>query len=96
MIVGIAARLPNGEVRSLPSPARHCHLSRLYNEACRADGFYAPWEGWDWSEPQFDHSEQGFITDEGKFLGRSEAAEYAFLHGQIRNRTKTLFSEDLW
>ena len=38
----------------------------------------------------------GFITDEGQFLNREEAAQYAFEHGQIKEEVELLFSEDLW
>lgn len=43
--------------------------------------------------------EQGFVTDEGEFLSREQAAEHALKCGQIAelkfNRT-LLFSEDLY
>jgi len=43
--------------------------------------------------------EQGFVTDEGEFLNREEAAEHALTCGQIAELkfSKTLlFSEDLY
>lgn len=43
--------------------------------------------------------EQGFITNKDRFVSRVEAAEIAFLAGQIYQRTEHpmgLFSEDLY
>lgn len=40
--------------------------------------------------------DQGFMTSEGRFVGRVEGAEIAFASGQINEPTKKLFSEDLW
>lgn len=40
--------------------------------------------------------EQGFVTDAGVFLSRKDAAEHAFICGQIDKKLDTLFSEDLW
>lgn len=43
--------------------------------------------------------EQGFITNTNRFVGRIEAAEIAYLSGQITERTTHpvgLFSEDLY
>lgn len=43
--------------------------------------------------------EQGFITDDWKFLTRLEAAEHAFECGQVAEKITHpvgLFSEDLW
>lgn len=39
---------------------------------------------------------QGFITSDDLFLNRTEAAIFAYTHGQIKEPIKTLFSEDLW
>ncbi len=40
--------------------------------------------------------EQGFLTSTGRFVDREEAAELAFDAGQIKERIKTLYSEDLY
>lgn len=40
--------------------------------------------------------EQGFVTETGQFVSREEAAEIAFLCGQILTRKTMLFSEDLY
>lgn len=39
---------------------------------------------------------QGFLTDNNRFLSRSQAAEHAFQCGQIKEPTNTILSEDLW
>jgi hypothetical protein len=41
-------------------------------------------------------STQGFVTDEGKFLDRMEAATHAFMCGQLKVTKGRLYSEDLW
>ena len=38
----------------------------------------------------------GFLTSDGQFLNREEAAQYALEHGQIKEEVDLLFSEDLW
>lgn len=38
----------------------------------------------------------GFVTNDYEFLDRQEAAEYAFLSGQIKTRVSALMSEDLF
>jgi len=40
--------------------------------------------------------EQGFITDKGKFVNRSQAAQIAYECGQITKPKAELFSEDLY
>lgn len=40
--------------------------------------------------------EQGFVTDDGRFVGREEAAAIAFAAGQIPEPKKCLFSEDVF
>lgn len=40
--------------------------------------------------------EQGFVTDKGEFLSRGAAAEHAFECGQIKEKKRTIYSEDLW
>lgn len=39
---------------------------------------------------------QGFVTDDGKFFTREEAAEIAFICGQTDKIFNPLTSEDLW
>lgn len=40
--------------------------------------------------------DQGFMTSEGRYVTRSEAAKIAMEAGQIHKETQLLFSEDLW
>lgn len=40
--------------------------------------------------------EQGFLTNDNRFVERDEAAEIAFRCGQIKGEKKYLFSEDVW
>lgn len=40
--------------------------------------------------------EQGFLTNQNRFVTRSEAAKIAFIAGQIDEETNRLFSEDLY
>ena len=41
-------------------------------------------------------TEQGFLTNTNRFVGRQEAAVIAFSNGQIKETKETLFSEDLY
>lgn len=44
-------------------------------------------------------NDQGFLTDNGRFIGREEAVEVAKASGQIERpkyQPNQLFSEDLW
>jgi hypothetical protein len=40
--------------------------------------------------------EQGFLTNDNRFVARVEAADIAFKSGQIKIKKNYLFSEDLW
>ena len=96
MIVGVAIRSNEGHLYALMRPARHCNFSAKYNEMSRKKGWPFPWVGWDASIMRFSRGEQGFITNEGKFLDREEAARHAYFHGQVSRLKLALFSEDLW
>jgi len=39
---------------------------------------------------------QGFVTDNGEFLDRKQAADHALKCGQIKEPVSVLFSEDVW
>lgn len=39
---------------------------------------------------------QGFLTNKNRFVSRTEAAEIAYICGQIEKRKYVLFSEDLY
>lgn len=70
---------------SAPPPARHHTLLHAFSAYNR--------------KTMIKTTDQGFLTSEGRFVGRDEAAKIAILAEQI---TKTkfqpnhLFSEDLW
>jgi hypothetical protein len=93
VIIGVAFRLPDGRLRVLPRPARHCHYSREYNDEARKAGYFAPWEGWGGGLAGI---EQGFVDDAGNFLNRKDAAKHAYECGQIPELALTLYSEDVW
>lgn len=81
-IVAVAIKA-NGLIMTRPAPARHHDiLKRMPEGMARA------------SVP----SDQGFITDGGKFLGRADALVIARQAGQLLKEThhRELFSEDLW
>lgn len=40
--------------------------------------------------------EQGFLTNDNRFVNRSEAADIALQSGQIEEKRRYLFSEDVW
>jgi hypothetical protein len=42
------------------------------------------------------YGEQGFLADDGRFVGREEAAKIAFEAGQIPEPKGWLFSEDVF
>lgn len=95
-IVATAFLTRDGEVLSLPRPARHPHYYWLYNFTCRGEGWDFPWVGW--TAEKLEGSKQGFITHDGRYVGRKEAAKIAIREGQIEklNWPPQLYSEDLW
>jgi hypothetical protein len=95
-IVGTAFLTRDGELLTLPRPARHCHFFGEYNADCRDNGWDFPWEGW--SREKLKGSKQGFVTHEGKYVDRYEAARIALEAKQIwtLNWPPQLYSEDLW
>jgi hypothetical protein len=95
MIIAAAIKFGN-MVCHLPKPNRHHDiLHQLHGRT--ESGF----EGYD--------MEQGFLTDKGEFLDRSEAMQHCLKNGQVLGRRIELlkhsptnyngfelFSEDLW
>ena len=83
MKIKAAAILLDNVIISLDPPARHHNI--IYKLA--AEGFPTPIKGI-----------QGFITDEGDFVDRREAANIALAVGQCEKlmAPPNLFSEDLW
>ena len=84
-IINSAIKDENGQVH-VPyfedSPGRHYHVIRRM-----AQEGYNPRRG-----------TQGFVTNTGEFLDRSEAARLALENGQVEELATPpyLFSEDLW
>ena len=74
-----------GATWSLPRPARHHNVLFAIDGA----GLCAMKPGPD---------AQGFLTSDGRFVGRTEGAEIAVEVGQIKNLRwpPLLYSEDLW
>lgn len=66
---------------SLPRPCRHHHVIQHYVAETGKTG---------------SGLRQGFITNHGRFVDRSEAARLAFAAGQIAKPKPQLYSEDLW
>lgn len=88
-MIATAAIRVNGEVWTLPRPARHHILIHAWAHAHWRDGTFTPVP---------DDHEQGFLTDVGRFVDRYEAHEIATASGQLLEapRAAQLFSEDLW
>lgn len=80
-----AAIMFRGGAVSVPRPGRHPDVIK---EIIRRFGLTEK----DW--PVI--GEQGFITDDGHFVGRREAARIAHEAGQTTQRLARLFSEDVW
>lgn len=54
-----------------------------------------------YTESMYRRDMDGFLTEDGRFLDRCEAADYAYECGQLietaeEPRIEVLFSEDLW
>lgn len=78
-----AIRTTTGQVFSVPKPGRHGDVFRMLQKSG------ASWHG----------ATQGFLTSEGNFVTRAEAAVIAFSAGQLphdQTIPETVFSEDLW
>ena len=72
-----------GEVYDLPRPARHHDVIRVIACQFRERSVFG---------------EQGFLTSDGEFLNRRDAAAYALRVGQVEilQWPPLLYSEDLW
>ena len=83
-IVAAAIKTPDGEVFTVPAPARHHHIIGKIREA---RGTYPT------------ASEQGFLNSNGRFVRRAAAAMVAARAGQLKRGLTApprLYSEDLW
>lgn len=82
-----AIRGRDGNIYSLPRPARHHDVGRHMIES----GHPRPFPG---------GAAQGFILSDGRFAGREEAAGVALGAGQIKGgqmvAPPNLYSEDIW
>ncbi len=81
-IVATAAIRVDGEVWTLPRPARHDTVLWAWIRAHRVD--------------DIGMHEQGFVTSRGRFVGRDEAGELALAAGQVDRAGLHLCTEDLW
>lgn len=86
-IVGVSI-IYDGVMHQLPRPNRHPHvIQKIYEE--NGVGIAGP-------------DEQGFVLDDGTFIGRRDALILAKQNGQLLPRSPgqyqgdKLFSEDLW
>lgn len=82
-IVAAAIRLSDGQVLWLPPPARH---HTVLHQAVEF--------GYD-----IKRNHQGFVTDDGHYVGRFTACTIATAAGQLIRKTgpaDMLFSEDVW
>lgn len=86
MITHVAIRF-QGKVFSLPRPYRHHHIIRVI---CYLDS--------EVDSVDTHGDDQGFLTDEGQYLTRAQAEEYARDFGQLTKPIigGVLTSEDLW
>jgi hypothetical protein len=85
----IAAAVRAGNVTlSMPPPARH---HDIVNTLCGTLGMP---EMTRYAHPQ----DQGFLTDQGRFVGRKEAFGIATVAGQLKKPSsmRELYTEDLW
>ena len=89
MITGVAIKDTTGKVWSLPQPYRHGHIFPMVSSKIGKENM----------RKVVRIGEQGFITDEGKFLNRFDALIEAEKCNQLIRKTQPLnelFSEDLW
>jgi hypothetical protein len=100
-IVAAAIKV-NGEVWTLPPPARHGHLVHAWCEAHGSaniitEGHHAyDRDQVRWKVAELGDHEQGFMTSAGAFVDRKRAAVIARSAGQIAVSVGELFAEDLW
>jgi len=82
-------RILHAAVKSEPLLGR-----RIFFGKCHADCFF---KGHNMGVKMSGKADdQGFLTNKGRYVTRSEAAKIAFEQGQILRPTGYLISEDLW
>lgn len=84
-IVGVACMSTSGKILTLPRPHRHSHLINMYCEDNKS--IYSDVVG-------TRHSDEGFITRDGKYLTREDAWEVAKASGQILRDQNTYAGEN--
>lgn len=85
--IATAALRVNGEVWTLPRPARHHVLIQAWGAAHWKDG----------KAGRIPEHEQGFVTSKGRFVDRKEARCIAVAAKQVASLDgEILTSEDLW
>jgi hypothetical protein len=91
-----AALRVDGEVWTLPRPARHHVLIYAWGMAHWRAGHGLTGSGGPGELP--DDAEQGFVTSTGRFVTRDDALTIALAAGQVGQLIApgTLSSEDLW
>lgn len=82
-----AALTKDGQVFSVPRPARHNHVIYFAHKTLGLSE--------DPVEP-LNEDVQGFVTSTGRFVDRAEAAKIALEAGQIPEAKDALYSEDVW
>ena len=86
--IATAAIRVNGEIWTLPRPARHHHLVETWSRSHRTNG----------KPTRIPRHDQGFMTTNGRFVDRREEALIAIYSGEIGELRwpPNLYSEDLW
>ena len=81
-IVACAIKMPDGAIETMAKPARHNDIIHsIYLSIHRLDVAIK--------------GVQGFVTNTGEFVNRSEAYVIAVRSGQVTSKQQ-LFPEDLW
>jgi hypothetical protein len=82
----VAAAIYHGSTISLPPPARHHTILQAMDLTMGIDATAVP------------PANQGFLTSDGRFVGRTEGFHIAWKAGQgkLDAETPVLYSEDLW
>lgn len=78
-IAAVAIKMPDGSIRTKERPARH---HELIHDLYEETGEVVT-------------GQQGFVTNEGRFVERKEAYIIAIKADQLDPK-RTLFSEDVW
>lgn len=79
-MINKAAICKDGTVYTGDYNERHCHIIQNHPRGFFKGGSCV----------------QGFVTDVGEFLNRVSAAVHAYKCGQIKEKKRVLFTEDLW